>query len=184
MADAPAAVAQAVEQVVYNLGQLFENLLDNPVADGTYILRLLEGGKFLDINGCRGENGCKVQLWSLGKTVDNRFKIKKEIGGYSLRNGSGDNVDFLEVDGNGLLDDGGRTQMWEANLPFGGHNGNQLWHFYAVPNRSGHFIVRNVATGKVMEAKNDCVNQNGCAVRQRNGRNNDPTQVWILSPVK
>jgi hypothetical protein len=87
------------------------------------------------------------------------------------------------VDGNDLLDEGGQIQMWEANLPFGGHGPNQLWHFYAVPNRPGLFVVRNVATGKVMDAINGCVHENGCRVKQRTASNNDPTQVWILEKV-
>jgi hypothetical protein len=74
--------------------------------------------------------------------------------------------------------------MWEANLPFGGHNGNQLWHFYKVPKRPNLYVIRNAATGKVMDAKNNCVKKNGCAVQQKNGKNNDPTQVWILEKVK
>ncbi|MGH7307636.1 MAG: RICIN domain-containing protein [Candidatus Rokuibacteriota bacterium] len=180
--EAAAAAAKAAEEVVYNAGQLFANLIANPVADGVYYLRLLEGRKYLDISGgCRGQNGCKVQLWSIGEsTANNRFRIKKVTGGYTIQNGSGDNIDFLEVDGNDLLDDPGRIQMWEANLPFGGHNANQLWHFYQVPNRAGLFVIRNVATSKVMDAVNNCVNQNGCEIRQRSARNNDPTQVWIL----
>jgi hypothetical protein len=180
--EAAAAAAKAAEEVVYNAGQLFANLVANPVADGTYYLRLLEGRKYLDISGsCRGQNGCKVQLWDIGQsTANNRFKIKKEIGGYTLRNGAGDNTDFLEVDADDLFDEGGRIQMWEANLPFGGHNANQLWHFYQVPKRPGLFVIRNVATGKVMDAVKGCVKQNGCAVRQQSAKNNDPTQVWIL----
>jgi hypothetical protein len=176
-----AAVGEAVEQVVYNTGQLFTNLLANPVADGTYYLRLLQGRKYLDIKDCRGDNGCAVQLWDRGTSdADNRFAIKKVIGGYSLRNGAGSNLDFLEVDANDLLDNYGQVQMWEANLPFGGHNANQLWHFYAVPNRPGLFVVRNVASGKVMTGKAKCVDENGCKVFQKDAQHNSPFQVWIL----
>ena len=76
---------ETVEQVVYNTGQLFANILANPVVDGAYYLRLLEGSKYLDIKNCRGENGCPVQLWDRGaSSADNRFVIKKEVGGYTL----------------------------------------------------------------------------------------------------
>jgi hypothetical protein len=186
--EAAAAAGEAIEQVAYNTGQLFNNLLANPVPDGTYYIRLLQGRKFLDISGgCRGQNGCKVQLWDIGQSAsNNKFKVKKVVGGYTIQNGSGDNIDFLEVDADDLLDApdaAGRIQMWEANLPFGGHNANQLWHFYQVPNRAGLFVVRNAATGKVMDAVNNCVGQNGCTVRQKPARNNDPTQVWVFQRV-
>jgi hypothetical protein len=73
--------------------------------------------------------------------------------------------------------------MWEANLPFGGHNANQLWHFYRVPNqRRELFVVRNVATGKVMTGKANCVNENGCKVFQKDAQHNSPYQVWFLEP--
>ena len=179
-------VAEAVVEVAYNAGQLFANLVSNPVADGTYELRLLRGRKFLDISAsCRGQNGCKVQLWDIGQSrSNNRLKIKKEIGGYSLRNGSGDNLDFLEVDGNELFKQYGDIQMWEANLPLGGHNANQLWHFYAVPNRPGLFVIRNVASGRVLTGKSACVNQNGCKVFQKTAQDNSSAQVWILEKVQ
>lgn len=184
--ETAAAIGEAIEQVVYDAGQLFTNLLTNPVEDGDYTLRLLQGRKYLDVSGsCVGQNGCKVQLWDIGKSVsNNRFFIRKEIGGYSIRNGSGDNPDFLEVDANELLKNHGRVQMWEANLPLGGHNGNQLWHFYPIPNKAGHYLIRNVVSGKVLGAKKDCVNQNGCNVRQANVVNNDASQVWILSRIQ
>jgi hypothetical protein len=184
--DTVGAVADATEQVVYNTGQLFNNLLANPVAPGKYYLRLLKGKKYLHVVGsCYGKNGCVVKLRDLVSGSKNRFRfaIKKEAGGYSLRNGSGAGS-FVEVDGKELLKNGGRIQMWEANLPFGGHNGNQLWHFYKVPKRPNLYVIRNAATGKVMDAKNNCVKKNGCAVQQKNGKNNDPTQVWILEKVK
>lgn len=180
-ADAVEAIVEAIEQVVYSTGQLFANLVGNPVADGTYYLRLLEGRKHLDIKDCRGDNGCNVQLYDRGDSgADNRFYVKKELGGYSLRNTKGSSLDFLEVDGNELLDNYGQVQMWEANLPFGGHNANQLWHFYAVPNRPGLFVIRNVANGKVMAGKAACAKQNGCKVFTRSATNNSPYQVWIL----
>lgn len=181
-ADAVEAIVEAIEQVVYNAGQLFANLVGNPVADGTYYLRLLEGRKYLDIiNGCRGNNGCDVQLWDKGSSsADNRFYVKKELGGYSLRNTKGSSLDYLELDGNELLDNYGQVQMWEANLPFGGHQANQLWHFYAVPNRPGLFVIRNVANGKVMAGKAACAKQNGCRVFTRSATDNSPYQVWIL----
>jgi hypothetical protein len=176
-----AAVGEVVEQVVYNAGQLFANFVTNPVADGTYYLRLLQGKKYLDIKDCRGENGCAVQLWDRGTSdADNRFVIKKEFGGYTLRNGSANNLDYMEVDASDLLDNYGQIQMWEANLPFGGHNANQLWHFYAVPNRHEWFVVRNVASGKVMTGKARCADENGCQVFQKDAQHNSPYQVWIL----
>ncbi|MCZ8132665.1 MAG: RICIN domain-containing protein [Steroidobacteraceae bacterium] len=55
-----------------------------------------------------------------------------------------------------------------------------MWHFHAVPNRPGMFLIRNVATGRVLDARNACVRSNGCEVRQRDARNGDSTQVWIL----
>jgi hypothetical protein len=42
------------------------------------------------------------------------------------------------------------------------------------------FLIRNVATGRVLDARNACVRSNGCEVRQRDARNGDSTQVWIL----
>jgi hypothetical protein len=174
-------IVDAAADVVYNTGQLFANLVSNPVDDGMYYLRLYKGGKVLDIKNCRGENGCGVQTAAVGADdADNRFFIKKEFGAYTLRNGRAGNLDFLEVDADGLLENYGSIQMWEANLPFGQHSANQLWHFYEIPNRPGLFLVKNVASQKVLTGKAACVNDATCKVFQKDAHNNSPFQVWKL----
>ena len=183
--DIGAGVVDAAEQVVYNAGQLFDNLLGNPIADGTYTLQLLRGGKYLHIvGGCHRQDGCDVKLWEMVSSAANRFRfvVKKEVGSYTIRNGTGPGS-FVEVDANQALKDGGQVQMWQANAPLGQHGTNQLWHFYKVPNRPGLYVIRNVLSGLVLGGKDECVRRNGCAIGQERARNNDPTQVWKLEKV-
>jgi pimeloyl-ACP methyl ester carboxylesterase len=180
-ADALGDIEEAAEELIYTAKGVFSNLLEHPVSDGYYIFQLLGGQKWLDIKSCQGDNGCAVNLSVLGANhSDNRFYVKKEIGAYSLRNGNANKADFLEVAAGDIMDNYGRVQMWEANLPFGGHSPNQLWHFYPIPNHSDHFLIRNVASGKVLSGKAACATQNGCTVFQRNAVNNSLYSVWIL----
>jgi len=180
-AEALEDIEEAAEELIYTANGVFSNLLAQPVPDGYYIFQLLGGQKWLDIKSCQGDNGCAVNLSALGANhSDNRFYVKKEIGAYSFRNGKPNNADFLEVAAGDILDNYGRIQMWEANLPFGGHSPNQLWHFYPIPNHPDHFLIRNVASGKVLSGKAACATQNGCKVFQRSAVNNSPYSVWIL----
>lgn len=181
VAEIAGAVADAIETVSYNAGQLFANASGIAVQEGSYRIRAVKGGKYLDVSGgCfNKDNGCKLQLWDIGKsTANNTFHIKKAGLGYLLQAGN----DFVEVDADDLFDNGAKIQTWDANLPLGGHAANQIWYFFRL-GQSNRYVIRNSASLKVLDAKNDCTSTNGCKVQQWNAGNNDASQVWILDKV-
>jgi pimeloyl-ACP methyl ester carboxylesterase len=179
--EAAGQVADAIETVTYNVGQLFANATGVSIQEGSYRIRAVKGGKYLDVSGgCfNQENGCKLQLWDIGQsTANNTFHIKKAGLGYLLQAGN----DFVEVDANNLLSNGAKIQTWDANLPMGGHAANQIWYLFRI-GQTNRYVIRNSASLKVLDAKNDCTSTNGCKVQQWNAVNNDESQVWILEKI-
>ena len=154
-------IHDVVETITYNIEQLFANVSGTAVREGRYYIRCYKGRKYLDVDGpCVGKNGCKVQLWSLGQSPKNNiFRISKTLAGYQIVNeGKALEVKFQE---RGAL--------------------HQEWHFYK--GSGNKYVIRNVLTGKVLDATDSCTDQNGCSVRQRSPKNNDATQVWILERI-
>jgi len=178
-AGAAAAAQDAIETVAYSAGQLLANATGAAVAEGVYFLRSVRDGKHVEVRyGCMDDNGCGVQRGGLGKTTrNNEFVVRKQGLGYTIRNGSR----FVEIDADDLFDNGGRVQVWEANL-FGGHAPNQVWHFHRV--RDNRYVIVNEASGKVLDARDACGDADGCRVRQWTARDSDPAQVWILEKAK
>ncbi len=166
---------EVVTQITYEVETLLANASGNAVANGTYFLRCERGGKLLDVSAsCDGENQCKTQLWSLGQSAkNNKFSIYKSEGvGYRIKNqGKFLEVDFWRANQNGV----NPWMMGYAPVP------QQDWLFYEVG--ENRYVIRNVLSGKVLDAKNSCTNQNGCKVQQWNAVSNDMSQVWILDPA-
>jgi hypothetical protein len=174
--QAVTAASEALEPITYTVRSLFDNLTGTALEEGVYYIRCYQGKKYLDISGsCSDENGCKVQLWELGKSSsNNKFEIKRYAGGYTIK-GLGR---FVEVDANGLLSNNTRVQIWDANIIGGQHAPNQVWLFFKV--KDNKYIIRNAGSLKVLDAGDDCTGTNGCRVRQYDAQNSDPTQVWVL----
>ncbi len=194
----PEKVAEAIS---YNVSQIFKNIAGTALEEGTYFIRCYSGRKYLDVSaGCNGEDGCKVQLWSLGKSeANNKFDIKRAGVGYTIKcNGK-----FLEVDGDDMLENNARVQMWtwgyiqdgnplqpgiqadlnplmEGMQAFRINTPNQKWMFFKIPGQSNAYLIRNVGSLKVLDANNKCVTENGCKVKQYDAIDGDATQVWIL----
>ena len=57
----------------------------------------------------------------------------------------------------------------------------QDWLFHRVG--ANRYVIRNVLSGKVLDARNSCVTQNGCKVQQWAMNSNDTSQVWIVTPA-
>lgn len=174
-ATAADTVSNIGETIYYEVQSLLANAAGTAVQEGRYYIRCLQGQKYLDVDGpCAGQDGCKAQLWSLGQSPSNNvFRISKTVGGYRIENGN----KFLEVKAEELLANGGRIQVW-GRIPGAVH---QVWLFYRVD--GNRYVIKNAATGKVLDAVDACTGNNGCQVQQWNPRNSDPTQVWILERI-
>jgi pimeloyl-ACP methyl ester carboxylesterase len=173
------AAEQAAQTISYNADQLLKNATGSAIAEGTYFIRCLQDGKYLDVSGsCFGEDGCKTQLWSLGKSAsNNKFRIVREAPYYRIE--IGDKV--LDADAEDLFDNGCRVQTWSRNM-VPGINQNQKWLFYKV--RGNMYLIVNAANLKVLDANNKETNQNGGHVKLWRAISNDPTQVWLLEKAK
>ena len=186
------AANDAAQTISFNASNILDNLTGDAISNGTYYIKCLKSGKYLDISAsCMNSNGCKSQLWSLGNsTSNNKFVITKQFPvGYTIRCYGCSGTKFLEVNGqpDKVFDNGTEVQTYtygftdnpatfwndaNANTP------NQIWLFYKIAD--GKYIIRNLASLKVIDANDDCVTENGCKVKQWSAISNDATQVWVL----
>lgn len=177
--DTTDAIGEVLSNASFNAANIAANLAGTAIEEGDYFIRANRGGKYLDISGsCMDDDGCKAQLWELGKSrTNNVFHVAKSGPSYRItlkRNGKS-----LEVDGRHRQDDGARVQLWDGN-PVGVLNANQKWFFYRVPGSRNQYLLVNAASFKVLDADNGSVNDNGGGVHLRSAASNDQTQVWLL----
>ncbi|RYY70750.1 MAG: hypothetical protein EOO13_05510 [Chitinophagaceae bacterium] len=167
------------------------------VEEGTYYIKCASGGKYLDVQGsCVNNNGCKVMLNDRDDTPDNnKFRIRKVegiIGGYTIQCVAG----YKYLDGNSspvdpptslvdfsfdltpkLFVNGCRMQVWERGNPMLPRT-NQEWSIEKIAN--GNYVIKNLLSGKVIDAVNGEVTSNGGTVQLWNKVNNDLSQQWVL----
>ncbi|MGB3006028.1 MAG: C1 family peptidase [Chitinophagaceae bacterium] len=177
---------------------VFGNSAD--IEQGTYYIKCASGGKYLDVQGnCVNNNGCNVILNRIDETPDNNkfmvLKVKGPLGGYTLRCISGDKF----LDGNSspvdppsnplditfdltpkLFVNGCLMQVWERTDPLFPRT-NQEWSIEKLPN--GRYIIKNILSGKVIDAVNADVNKDGGKVQLYSRVLNDDTQEWIFEKV-
>jgi hypothetical protein len=172
------AVSDAADTISFNADNLLKNAIGTAVAEGTYYIRCLKGGKYLTVDStCMGEDGCKLELHSLGNPINNKFKVVREAPYYRIE--IGDKV--VDADADTLADKTTEVQSWTRDM-VPGFNLNQKWLFYKV-GKSMYLIVSG-ANMKVLDANDKDVNKNGGRVKLYHGITNDPTQVWILEKAK
>jgi hypothetical protein len=177
--DTAVGTAAAIETVAYDFNQLVRNATGRAVDEDTYRLRAVKGGKYLHVgNACADRDGCVLEVAD-PVAANTRFTVRKQGLGYVIQSAQR----FVEVDANDLFENNARVQVWEPNALFGGHLSNQVWYFFRVKEPNA-FVVVNEASGRVLDLRDACAAQSGCGVRQWAGRNNDPSQVWILEKVR
>jgi hypothetical protein len=77
-------------------------------------------------------------------------------------------------------ENGGIVQI--CDRLFTGIRTNQEWYLEKIAD-TDRYVIKCIRDGRVLDAKNDCVNSNGCAVTLNSRNANDPTQEWVLEVV-
>ncbi|MCA9545438.1 MAG: hypothetical protein KC613_13635 [Myxococcales bacterium] len=182
--DAAEAAGEAVAAVRYEVDALLANLDGHAIAPGTYRLRCVQGGRYLEVKpDCVRENGCGVQLGGEGRgNTRQRFQVLREGPSYRIK---------AAVNGRSLDMDRGssKLQLWDGN-PVGGVNANQKWLFYPVGAPADRrYVLLNGATvvgadRRVVDAINADTNKAGGRVTTGRPKGSDPTQVWVLEPTR
>jgi|GEM_PF-1357394 len=176
--EAMAATENVIQDVKYNVNQLFANASGTAVSESNYYIRTYKTKKYLRVDPrCRNTNGCRLILGDRSRA--DKFRVKKALGGYQIEFTVGrNNFKRVELKGEELSKNGGRVQGWSRAL-----GPNQTWLFY----RTGSgpqtaFVIKNAAgsiNNKVMSA-HGCANQNGCQVQTFGGVSNNQDQLWVL----
>ena len=180
------AVANTIQEIAYQAGNIISNITGTAITDGDYYIRLYPSTSNLYMNDTEGmENGGGVRL----TTAKHKVKIMRTgAGGYVIRFGtktvsgwlgSTETRDYvLDSDMEDVMDPSvSSIALWERNnAP--GFNANQRWLFIKL--RDDKYVIKNVLSGKVLDARNDDINKTSCGVRTTHAGNNDQTQIWVL----
>jgi pimeloyl-ACP methyl ester carboxylesterase len=171
---AVSAGAQAIQNVAFNVGQLFENLSGTAVAEGLYYIRAYQyPDRYLaERSSCAGQNGCTLVL-SNRKTA---FWVRRSAATYHIERQIGQTWQRVDLAAEQLGTEGGKVQLWGRAL-----GPNQTWMFFRTPN-NGPFLIRNNAGigNKVIDMRNCTAGSTNCAVRSFNGVTNSQHQLWVL----
>lgn len=173
---------------------IIPGLVEEDISEGTYYFKCAVSEKYLDVSGsCVNENGCKVQLWDIGKSPrNNQFRLRKVggiLGGYTIQCVMGGKYLDGNLEPNAPLEfdftpkvyiNGTRLQVWDRGCAVCPRM-NQEWGIKKLSN--GKYKIFNIQSGKVLDAKNDDVNRNGGKVQLWTSISNDRTQEWILQRV-
>lgn len=173
------AASEAADTISFNADNMLKNAVGTAVDEGTYYIRCLKGGKYLEVDSsCMGEDGCAIRLNDLGSSkTNNKFRILREAPYYRVE--IADKV--LDADADDLFDRTTPVQTWTRDM-IPGANQNQKWLFYKV--RANMYLIVSAANMKVLDADDKDVNKNGGHVKLYHGISNDATQVWLLEKAK
>jgi len=169
------AAEDVIENVAYNVKSLFDNAAGSAIAEGSYFVRCNKGGRALRWKAPL-DDGAPIELWDKDdKAGAEKWTVHRDGAlGYTMSSGGR----FLDLAAEDLFDNGGKLQMWNANLPFSGHMPNQHWLFYKI--KGDKYAILNLASGKALDARDGQLGKNGGGVVQWSPISNDQSQVWIL----
>lgn len=139
------------------------------ITEGTYTLRNVGTGKYLNIVGSYDKNNTNVTMWQKDNTKGEDFKIYSQSGSYALNplcSSTGRVVNVYAV----KAKSGNNVCLWNRT-----NNNTQLWKFDQVSN--GYVIRCADNTSLVLNATGSSNGSNVNVVTYKSGNNN---QVWVL----
>jgi hypothetical protein len=188
------AIESAVNDILWNVGQLTDNILDKAVPEGNYELisyafrnAPLSALEWPTNDRKAGTPESKVRVWNGATKANSTFHIEHDLlgGGYrvSILSGKKDVLGhpvryYMEIPLAGNDKNGTLVQMQE-NHPFDG----QIWLFYKIS--KSIYVLYNKLSHKVLDANAGCQNPpNDCRVHQQDAGHNVQTQLWMLRSMK
>lgn len=173
------AATELVHDISFTASVVADNANGRAIAEGTYVFLLNRGGMALR-HTLPAANGSFLQLAPKSPgAVEQQWEVKRDgLVGYTIK-ASGR---FMDNAHESEATDNGKVQLWEANMPFGGHQGNQQWSFIKV-GTNAYVIRSNSVFGHVLSAVSG-ETSNGGVVGHAPTVPNSPLQVWIAERVR
>lgn len=185
IAEAATAVANTIQEIAYQAGNIISNVTGTAITDDEYYIRSYAAPNNLYLNDDEGiVNGGGLRL----TTAKHKVKIMRTgAGGYVIRFGTKTVEGWFGDETREYVLDSDREDAWDAqtstiilwernNAPVA--NANQRWLFIRL--RDDKYIIKNLLSGKVLDANNSGINNTSCGVATRHSVNNDQTQIWVL----
>lgn len=160
------------------MSEVLYRLKPIPVTNGTYAIRSVSSGKFLDVPGGSLNNGAQIQQYDWNGGTNQKWQIiEVENGWYKIVSEASGKV--LDVPGGSLLN-GIHIQQYTDN---GGTN--QKWQFWTPdfpPSvaQGVHFIM-SVSSQKYLDVPGSSLADG--AIIQQYELNEGNNQQWLLYPV-
>jgi hypothetical protein len=176
-----------INNIAWTASILSDNFLDKAIAKGDY--ELINYKFRNDVRNCMewpwgaknaGTPESKISIASIMNDANNKFHIEHDALGFGYRISmlSGNSKRFyIEIPGLPTNGDNGTLAQMQEYHPIDG----QIWYFYKLPNTTNVYVIYNKASGKVLDAYNDCpTSASQCKIQQMSASNGDQTQLWIL----
>ena len=167
------------------------NYQDMDISEGTYYIKTAAvdptrtdyPARYIDLSwSCKDEPTCKTQMWTLGNTTSNNKWIIKNaglplVGGYTIASKA--NSKFLACGS-----DNGEVPWVEKREERLTHFWRQYqeWKIKKIKtDRYGTpvYKIYNIATGKYLDIKDDCLGEKGCKLQVWSVKDNE-SQEWYL----
>ncbi len=190
--DGVAAVNETIQVIKFTASTIISNVTGSAITAGNYYIKSYATNSRLGLNEQDGfNNGSDLRL------TTGRSKVKIErfgSAGYTIQFGtktitteffgitsSETKAYVLDSEAESLYQDGSsEIQLWEKNnMP--GFSANQRWLFIRL--QGDKYLIKNLANGKLLDANNNCVNDNSCRIKTYKPGTDDQTQIWVLEPA-
>ena len=142
------------------------------VGDGYFFIQPLHSKEVWDVEGSSDKNGTDLQLWSLDKTANQRFKFEYAGQPRTYRIKSLDSGKYVDASYSKINENGCNIQLWHKN---GGDNQKWRLHSYdkwQMPPEDQVFYIKSAYTNKYWDVSGDGAETN------KNGAN---VQMWGYS---
>lgn len=195
------AIGEAIEEIIWNASNYWNNVTGQAVEEGKYRLacykfhtkekKYLTRRTFIkvDLTSTPGYPKYifdKDQMFLDKKRYDGKqiFKIKKDGANYIITNADDANS-VVSIQYDEINKEGADVNMDEkAAIDV---VGNQHWWFFKIKSPKGKttYLIKNQSLpGKVIDAANDCNDGNkSCNVNVFKAISNEPSQLWVLEKV-
>lgn len=174
------AIENTLVQLAWSASNMVDNLIGTGLPEGKY--RLVSyayknsSKKYLNWNG---SNNSQVSLSGTGSIFN---VVHKFTGGYQLyisNNNLAADVNFTAGIPNGS-EKTNNAIMRPKDAVIGDE---ETWYFFKIQNTTNTYALYNWNTHKLLDAPDNCLNGGSCGVNEKDAKNNEPTQVWILEKV-
>ena len=156
--------------MILQLAPITANAAVTSIAEGTYTIKNLGTGKYLNVYANKDANAANIDIYQKDKTVGQDFKIYKYGNSYALTPCSSSKGRVVNVYTEKTAKSGHNVCLWDRT-----NHSTQLWKFDKV---SGGYIIRCENNTKLVLNATGSKNSSNVNIVKYNSKSKN--QIWVL----